>query len=106
MVPFPGPGGKYQISHSGGWLVRWAKGNRLFFCTMDNRLMEADLDLTAASLQVKSLHPLFQMNPPTEAMPLFDVTSDGERFVVLTSDRPEANSITLITNWTALLREK
>ena len=22
VVPFPGPGGKYQISHGGGWIVR------------------------------------------------------------------------------------
>ncbi|HEX4537467.1 MAG TPA: hypothetical protein VH140_11000 [Candidatus Acidoferrum sp.] len=25
IVPFPGPGGKYQISQKGGWLVRWDK---------------------------------------------------------------------------------
>jgi serine/threonine protein kinase/Tol biopolymer transport system component len=106
VVPFPGPGGKYQISHNGGWLVRWAKGNKLFFSTMDNRLMEADLALSASSLEVKSIRPLFQMNPPSEAMPLFDVSADGERFVVLTSDRPDSNSITLIANWTALLRQK
>jgi eukaryotic-like serine/threonine-protein kinase len=106
VVPFPGPGGKYQISHNGGWLVRWAKGDKLFFSTMDNRLMAADLALSASSLQVKSLHPLFQMNPPNLAMPLFDVSPDGERFVVVTSDRPESSSITLITNWTALLKNK
>jgi len=106
VVPFPGPGGKYQISHTGGWLVRWARGGRLFYSTMGNRLMEADLALGATSLQVKSIHPLFEMNPPNLSMPLFDVTPDGERFVVVTSDRPESSSITLVTNWMALLRKQ
>jgi len=105
VVPFPGPGGKYQISHTGGWLVRWASGGRLFYSTMGNRLIEADLVLSTTSLQVKSIHPLFEMNPPNVAMPLFDVTPDGEKFVVVTSDRPESSSITLVTNWTALLRK-
>lgn len=106
VVPFPGPGGKYQISHTGGWLVRWAKAGKLFYSTMGNRLMEADLALGSTSLQVKSIHPLFEMNLPNRTAPLFDVTPDGEKFVVVTSDRPESSSITLVTNWTALLRKK
>lgn len=68
--------------------------------------MEADLALNATSVQVKSNHPLFEMNPPNLNMPLFDVTQDGEKFVVVTSDRPESNSITLVTNWTALLKNQ
>jgi len=106
VVPFPGPGGKFQISHTSGWLVRWANGGRLFYSTMGNRLMEADLALNATSVQVKSIHPLFEMKPPNLNMPLFDVTPDGERFVVVTSDRPESSSITLVTNWTALLKKQ
>jgi hypothetical protein len=31
LVPFPGPGGKYQISQAGDWAVRWAAGDKLFF---------------------------------------------------------------------------
>jgi hypothetical protein len=106
VVPFPGPGGKYQISHTGGWLVRWAKAGKLFYSTLGNRLMEADLALGSTSLQVKSIHPLFEMNLPNTAAPLFDVTPDGEKFVAVTSDRPESSSITLVTNWTALLKKK
>ncbi|HEV2494333.1 MAG TPA: protein kinase [Terriglobia bacterium] len=106
VIPFPGPGGKYQISHTGGWLVRWASGGKLFYSTLGNRLMEADLALGATSLQVKSIHPLFEMNPPNIPMPFFDMTPDGEKFVVVTSDRPESSSITLVTNWTALLKKQ
>jgi len=107
VIPFPGPGGKYQISHTGGWIVRWAGGGKLIYSTIGSRLMEADLALGATSLQVKSIRPLFEMNPPTIAMPLFDVTPDGQKFIVVTSDRPEeSSSITLVANWTALLRKQ
>lgn len=106
VVPFPGPGGKYQISHSGGWLARWATGGKLFYSTMGNRLMEADLALGPNALQVKAVHPLFEMNPPSMEMPLFDVMPDGTKFVVVTSDHPESSLITLLTNWTSLLKKQ
>ena len=61
VVPFPGPGGKYQISHGGGWIVRWDNKGDLFFLTIGNQLMKAELNLTRQSLQVKALRPLFQM---------------------------------------------
>jgi eukaryotic-like serine/threonine-protein kinase len=33
VVPFPGPGGKYQISRAGGWNLRWGSKNQLYFLT-------------------------------------------------------------------------
>ena len=80
VVPFPATGAKYQISQAGGWAVRWGSGGRLFFLTMGNRLMEADLKTAGGSLQVKSIEPLFRLNLPRTNAPLFDVTPDGTRF--------------------------
>jgi eukaryotic-like serine/threonine-protein kinase len=103
VVPFPGPGGKYQISHGGGWIVRWDKKGDLFFLSIGNQLLKAELNLTAQSLQVKSLRPLFQMNLADTPAPLFDVTADGQRFLAVTPARAEASSISLLLNWPALL---
>jgi serine/threonine protein kinase/Tol biopolymer transport system component len=105
VVPFPGPGGKFQISHSGGWVVRWGSKNQLFYATMGNRLEEADLEMSGNSLRVKSLRPLFEMNLPRVNDPLFDVTAGGQRFIVVTADRTTTNSITLVWNWTADLKK-
>ncbi len=106
VVPFPGPGGKYQISQSGGWLTRWDKKNRLYFLTMGNRLMEAELTLTEKSLQVKAIHPLFQLAVPSFDAPFFDVTPDGNRFLVITAADPAASqSITVLLNWEAKLKQ-
>jgi Tol biopolymer transport system component len=105
VVPFPGPGGKYQISQSGGWLVRWDKKGDLFFLTTGNQLTKAELNLSAQSLQVKSLRPLFQMNLADTPAPLFDVSADGQRFLAVTPARAESSSISLLLNWPALLNK-
>jgi hypothetical protein len=105
VVPFPGRGGKYQISHGGGWEVRWDKKGDLFFLSTGNQLMKAELNLSAQSLQVKSLRPLFQMNLLDTAAPLLDVTADGQRFVAVTPARAESSSISLLLNWPALLNK-
>jgi Tol biopolymer transport system component len=105
VVPFPGPGGKYQISHGGGWIVRWDKKGDLFFLTIGNQLMKAELNLTGQSLQVKALRPLFQMNLVDTPAPLFDVTADGQRFLAVTPARTESSSISLLLNWPAQLHK-
>jgi len=107
VVPFPATGAKYQISQNGGWAVRWAAGDRLFFLTMGNRLMEADLETSGTSLRVKAIQPLFQLDLPRTNAPLFDLTSDGSRFLVAASTDPAAsNSITLLTSWPALVEKQ
>lgn len=104
VVPFPGPGGKYQISQNGGWDVRWDKKGRLYFLTMGNRLMEADLGTGGKSLQVEAIHALFQLSLPSYADPLYDVSPDGTRFLVITSADPNASrSIGVLLDWQAKL---
>jgi eukaryotic-like serine/threonine-protein kinase len=107
VVPFPGPGGKYQISQNGGCVVRWDKNNHLYFLTMGSRLMETDVTASGESLQVKALRPLFEMSVPSFSAPFYDVTSDGSRFLVITSADPTASrSITVLLNWQAALKNQ
>ena len=107
VVPFPGPGGKYQISQDGGYQPRWDRKGHLYFLSMGNRLIEADLEINGKSVQVKSLHRLFQLSLPTFTAPSFDVTPDGSRFVVITSVDPTASrSIGLLQDWKAKLEGK
>jgi serine/threonine protein kinase len=107
VVQFPGPGAKYQISQNGGWSPRWDKKGHLYFLTMGNRLMEADLTMSDKSIQVKALQPLFDVDVPGYTAPFFDVTADGSRFVVITSADPTASrSITVVLNWQAALKKQ
>ncbi|MGC1384038.1 MAG: hypothetical protein WA823_09675, partial [Candidatus Acidiferrales bacterium] len=106
VVPFPGPGGKYQISRAGGWNLRWGNKNQLYFLTTGNQVVEADLNLSREALQVKALRPLFQMNMLDEAAPLFDVSADGQKFLTVAPARSEATSIGLLLNWSSVASAK
>jgi len=106
VVPFPGEGSKSQVSTTGGWLPRFSR-NELFYVTMGNRLMVAQIH-TTPNFGVDSIHPLFQLdfpNPPDRTSPLYDVSPDGQRFAVLTADRTKSSSISLLTNWPAELKK-
>ena len=106
VVPFPGAGSKSQVSTSGGWLARFG-GKELFYITMSNRLMAAQIH-TQPTFGVESIHPLFQLdlpNLPDRTEPLYDVSADGQRFAVLTGDRSKTTTITLLTNWPAELKK-
>jgi Tol biopolymer transport system component len=105
VVPFPKPGGKYQISRGGGWIVRWDKKGDLFFLSIGNQVMKAELNLGAQFLQVKSLRSLFQVNLAETPAPMFDVTADGQRVLAVTPARAESSSISLLLNWPALLHK-
>jgi eukaryotic-like serine/threonine-protein kinase len=105
VVPFPGPGGKFQISQNGGWDDMWDKKGHLYFLSMGNRLMEANLGFSGGAVQVKAIHPLFQLSVPSFASPFYDVSADGSRFLVVTSADPNASrSIGLLLDWQAKLK--
>jgi len=44
--------------------------------------------------------PLF----PTAGMNGYDVTPDGQRFLIAVPDRAKTSQVTVILNWTALLK--
>ncbi len=107
VVPFPGSGEKFQISHGGGWGARWDKKGELFYQSTGNQLMKADLILGAQSPQVKSLGRLFGLNLAYySTFQMFDVPLNGHRILVLTPARPESAYINLLINWRALLSKK
>jgi len=70
----------------GGWRV--FRGNELFYVTLANRLMVAQIH-TQPSFGVDSIKPLFQLDFPNAASsdPMYDVSPDGQHFAVLTADR-------------------
>jgi len=58
-----------------------------------------------ASFRIDATRPLFQMDLPNFASPSYDVSADGQRFVVLTTDHTKSTSITLLTDWLGALKK-
>jgi hypothetical protein len=98
------PGGKWQLSTSGGQYPRWrGDGKELFFLAADSRVMAAEVDAKGGSFQVGAVQPLFAAFAEDSAMP-FDVSADGKRFLIV-SVPEQGSSITLLINWPELLNK-
>lgn len=86
VARFPTPGQLWRISADGGTQARWRHdGKEIFYVSPERRLMSARLTLGDDSLKVDRIEPLFTLHFPYGAYHAFDVTRDGERFLVNTS---------------------
>ncbi|MGH2567608.1 MAG: hypothetical protein ACRDGA_04665, partial [Bacteroidota bacterium] len=106
--PFPGPGGKYQISTTGGTRAKWRKdGKELFYLSDDNKLMAAEVKPAGTTFEVVQVRPLFTTSPFLGGG-VYDVTADGQRFLVNTTGAGEelSSPITLVVNWDAEAKKK
>jgi Tol biopolymer transport system component len=107
VAPFPGPGGKWQISTAGGDNPRWRRdGTELFFVSLDSKLMAAAVNGRGSDFQVGAVKPLFQTRAVVGLRYPYGVSLDGQRFLINT--QPEQTSsapITVVLNWTAGLRK-
>jgi Tol biopolymer transport system component len=105
VMPFPGPGGKRQVSTSGGRLPKWrGDGGEIFYLAPDNKLMAAEVNGLGATLEVGAVRVLFEV-PLAGRGYVYDVTADGQRFLINTAVEKRASApITLVLNWTADLK--
>jgi Tol biopolymer transport system component len=103
IAPFPGPGPKRQISASGGSWPRWrADGKEIFYEGPDG-LMAAEVSVKGASIEVGAVHPL-GIRVPLGTSYLYDVSADGQRILAAV---PKSHApLTLVENWTELLKKK
>jgi eukaryotic-like serine/threonine-protein kinase len=106
VAPFPGPGGKWQISTDVGNYPRWRHdGNEIFYLAPDYKLMAAAVNGKGSSFQVGQVKPLFQTRART-ARYEYAVSADGQRFLINTITQQTASApITVVLNWTAGLKK-
>ncbi len=104
-APFPGPGGKRQISSGGGVKPRWRKdGKEIFYHTEEGQLMAAEVIARNGTLEVGKVQKLFDGIGNIRGY-LYDVSADGQRFLVADEGAATARPLTLLQNWTATLRK-
>ena len=107
--PFPGPGGKWQVSPAGGSRPRWrGDGKELFFLSGDFKMMSAEVRSGTSAVEIVSVKPLFQIgNLLHGTRSLYDVTADGQRFLVETIQGNENSApLTLVVNWPGEVKKK
>jgi Tol biopolymer transport system component/predicted Ser/Thr protein kinase len=106
VVPFPGPGGKWQVSTGGGQNPRWRQDStEIFYVSPDNKLMAATVNGKGSSFEVGAIKPLFTTHPggPRD---WYAVSPDGQRFLINTvPEQAAAAPLTVVLNWTAGLKK-
>ncbi len=106
--PFPGPGGKFQISAGGGAQPRWNRnGKEVFYVSLDSKMMAAPVKASADGQSLESgapveLFPVRVAGGPLPGPPRqqYAVSPDGQRFLItMPAGETEASPINLILNW-------
>jgi eukaryotic-like serine/threonine-protein kinase len=100
--PFPGPGERITISTEGGNEPVWSRNGREVFYRTGDAMMVVDV-ATRPTFSAGKPRRLFERRyEPTLALwPNYDVTSDGQRFLVVkTLDQdPTPPQINVVLNW-------
>ena len=107
VTPYPGPGATMKISQDGGVAPAWAGGE--IFYRSENRLMavevRTDPDLELGIPLVLFLRPGSHRSVGRN----YDVTADGERFLMIEADEeeePPIRHINVVLNWSQELLER
>lgn len=105
VKPFPEPGRKWEVSTGGGLEPRWRRdGKELFYVTPDGKVMAVEVG-TDAAFEAGTPQALFVTSLKNASGWRYDVSPDGQRFLVNRPiDQESSPPITLVQNWTALLK--
>ena len=108
---FPPGKGKFQVSQGGGTQLSWrADGKELYFIGAGGQLHAAEVQLQP-QFQLGAVKPLFNLslnlsaNTEDDSAPRYAVTPDGKRILAASLSDVDTVPITLVLNWTGLLRK-
>ena len=102
LQPFMRPGGRVRVSTSGGSQPRWrADGKELFYLALDGAMMSVDTrDPANPGAPRKLFDSRIWVNPVEDQ---YDVTADGQRFLLIVPEGQQATRLTVLTNWPSVL---
>jgi hypothetical protein len=92
-------------------------GKQLFYASLGGQLTSVGVSSKGSTLQLESPEPLFRafesgsilfggpLRLGMGTMP-FDISRDGQRFLIATSGNAEPTPITVVVNWDAELKKK
>jgi Tol biopolymer transport system component len=110
VQPFPGPGGKWQVSTAGGTDARWGPdGKELFFLAPDLKLMAVPVRVSDSTFDAGSPAALFfqtriVVGGAADQAAQYAVSRDGRFLFNVPDDTSTVAPITLVLNWTPGLK--
>ena len=100
VVPFPGPGGKTQISADGGREPVWARSGRELFYRNGDKMMVVAVS-GKEGFSAEKPRALFEGKfEEGGEVTDYDVAPDGARFVMIKSEQePHPTELRVVLNW-------
>ena len=111
VQPYPGPGGKWQISTEGGTEPTWNHNGKELFYRSGNKMMALDV-ATQPGLIAGKPRMLFEgqyfANEWPQVSTVYDVSTDGQRFLMVKAaeQASSARQINVVLNWFEELKQK
>lgn len=103
-----GRGPRWQVSKSGGVQPSWRRdGKELFFLGPAHELFAVTV---AGGEEITFSEPVaqftFRESPRERRLRTYSAAPDGQHFVILTASANSGNPVTMVQNWTELLKGK
>jgi serine/threonine protein kinase/Tol biopolymer transport system component len=110
VQPYPGPGGKWQISTEGGTEPAWNPNGRELFYRSGDKMMAVDI-ASKPGFAAGTPRILFQGRYDVGPVPSvdYDVSPDGQRFLMVKSTEQEQaapTQINVVLNWFEELKRR
>jgi serine/threonine-protein kinase len=112
VQPYPGPGGKWQISTEGGTEPVWGRNGRELFYRSGNKMMAVETTMQPSFAAGKP-RVLFEGQYLASVFPLtgvaYDVSADGQRFLMVKETEAASRStaqINVVLNWFEELKRR
>jgi len=112
VQPYPGPGGKWQVSKDGGTEPVWNRNGRELFYRSGNKMMAVEIT-TQPNFALGNPRMLFEGPYALSAVPVsnYDVSPDGKRFLMLKpadegQGQAASTQINVVLNWSEELKRR
>jgi serine/threonine protein kinase/Tol biopolymer transport system component len=110
VQPYPGPGGKWEVSTGGGTEPVWNPNGRELFYRSGDKMMVVEI-ATQPSFTAGKPRVLFEgrYEPSPATSPNYDVSPDGQRFLMFkTAEASDAapTQINVVLNWFEELKRR
>ena len=102
VTRFPSGTGKWQVSVNGGWTPQWSPTGKELFYVENNRMMAVPL-MEGSGFRFGQPEALFDgIRAGAENLRFagYDVTPDGEKFILVTNAEEARPVLTIVQNWT------
>jgi len=98
--PYPGPGGRWQVSLEGGTEPVWSPTGKEIFYRDGDKMMTAAVR-TVGAFEVGARNELFEgpFHTTSNQITNYDVTRDGKTFIMLQPVQGTAQTVFVTLNW-------